>query len=81
MPLDVEYPEDDVKVTVPGGGDRKKLVDLSLKNANFFIQESRRKKMLHLGEGQAEEELLMQLQDDLSLQDTPRHIECFDNSN
>jgi excinuclease ABC subunit C len=81
VPIAVDYPESDVKVTVPGGGDRKKLVEISLKNADFFIQESRRKKMLHLGEGQAEEEILLQLQDDLSLQETPRHIECFDNSN
>jgi len=81
VPISVEYPEEDVKVTVPGGGDRKKLVDMSLKNADFFIHESRRKKMLHLGEGQPEEEVLLQLQDDLSLQETPRHIECFDNSN
>jgi excinuclease ABC subunit C len=81
LPFAMEYPEPDVKITVPKGGDRKKLLELSEKNVNFFILEAKRKKMLHLGEGQDDEEILAQLQEDLSLQETPRHIECFDNSN
>jgi len=81
LPFEIEYPEPEVRITVPKGGDRKKLLELSEKNANFFIQENKRKRMLHLGEGPDDEEVLAQLQDDLSLQETPRHIECFDNSN
>ncbi len=81
LPFTLDYPEPNIKLTIPKAGDRWKLLELSLKNAEYFMQESKRRKMLHLGEVVDEEEILMQLQDDLSLQEPPRHIECFDNSN
>lgn len=75
--------ERDYLITVPKGGDKKKLLDLSLKNVNYFQDEIRRKKSLHL-EGKSEEEIkqvLYQLMEDLQLPELPVHIECFDNSN
>jgi excinuclease ABC subunit C len=75
--------ERDYQITVPKGGDKKKLLDLSLKNVNYFQDEIRRKKSLHL-EGKSEEEIkqvLYQLMEDLQLPELPVHIECFDNSN
>lgn len=74
---------DDIPVTVPKAGDKKKLLDLSLKNVNYFKEEIRRKKTLHL-ENKTDEEknrVLQQLQQDLQLRELPMHIECFDNSN
>jgi excinuclease ABC subunit C len=51
-------------------------------NVNYYREELRRRKRLHLdNEDSDKTELLMQLQEDLSLQDLPVHIECFDNSN
>ncbi len=73
----------DILVTIPKAGDKKKLLDLSLKNVNYFKEEIRRKKTLHL-ENKTDEEknqVLLQLQADLQLQELPMHIECFDNSN
>ena len=73
----------DYLISVPKGGDKKKLLDLSLKNVNYFQDEIRRKKSLHL-EGKSEEEIkqvLYQLMEDLQLPELPVHIECFDNSN
>lgn len=69
--------------TVPAGGDKKKLLELSLKNVNYFSEEMKRKKMLRLEEkSQKEKEhILKQLQSDLHLPTLPAHIECFDNSN
>jgi len=82
LPVNLVYPEEGVRVTVPKGGDRKKLLDLSQHNANYFRTEIQKKKRLHLGTGLADPmERLQQLQDDLSLQELPVHIECFDNSN
>src|SRR4029078_3650764 len=69
--------------TVPKGGDKKKLLELSEKNVNFFTEELKRKKMLQL-EGKSDEEkfeVLSRLQCDLHLPHLPVHIECFDNSN
>ena len=83
IPFNIEYPEEGIILTVPKAGDKKKLLQLSEKNVNFFIEELGRKKMLRL-EGKSDtekQEVLMQLQTDLSLPQLPSHIECFDNSN
>ncbi len=83
LPFEVEFPEENVEVTVPKGGDKKKLLDLSAKNVNYFREELHKKKILHL-EGKSDMEkkkVLYQLQADLELQELPLHIECFDNSN
>jgi excinuclease ABC subunit C len=79
----IEYPEEGVIITIPKGGDKKKLLDLSEKNVNYFLDELKKKKILQL-EGKDDMErkkVLYQLQTDLQLSDVPTHIECFDNSN
>ncbi|MDB5222942.1 MAG: excinuclease subunit [Chitinophagaceae bacterium] len=83
VPFEIIYPEQDITVTVPRAGDKKKLLDLSEKNVNYFKEELKRKKMLQL-EGKSDSEkrkALEQLQKDLHLPAIPVHIECFDNSN
>lgn len=83
VPLELEYHEADVILTVPRGGDKKKLLDLSLKNVEYYQDELHRKKILQL-EGSTDKEkkkVLYQLQSDLQLSELPLHIECFDNSN
>jgi excinuclease ABC subunit C len=82
VPFALEYPDENTRITVPKAGDKKKLLELSEKNVNYFIEERKRKKSLHLPEDEKDmTEILVQLQDDLSLQELPVHIECFDNSN
>jgi len=82
VPVLVEFPDEDVKITVPKAGEKKKLIELSEKNANYFIEEDRKLQTLHLTSPDRDmTEVLLQLQDDLSLQELPLHIECFDNSN
>jgi excinuclease ABC subunit C len=83
VPFPIEYPEEGITVSIPKTGDKKKLLGLSEKNVNYFIEELKRKKMLQL-EGKSDQEkksVLKQLQKDLHLPDLPVHIECFDNSN
>lgn len=82
VPFSLEYPGPDVTVTVPKGGDKKKLLELSQKNVTYFIEEMKSQSRLHLGKGVPDKmKLLEQLQEDLQLQELPAHIECFDNSN
>ena len=83
LPFPIEYPQEGVIITVPKGGDKKKLLELSEKNVNYYREESEKKKMLHLNKKTPEErlEVLKQLQTDLQLSELPSHIECFDNSN
>lgn len=83
IPFEIEYPEEGIAFTIPKAGDKKKLLELSEKNVNYFIEELRRKKILQL-EGKTEKEkhkVLLHLQKDLHLPEIPVHIECFDNSN
>ncbi|MDH7463780.1 excinuclease ABC subunit UvrC [Chitinophagaceae bacterium 26-R-25] len=83
VPFEIEYPDDTVEIIVPKGGDKKKLLELSEKNVNYFKEELKKKKILQL-EGKSDfekKQVLYQLQEDLSLTEAPVHIECFDNSN
>lgn len=82
LPFEIHMPID-VMQRIPKAGERKKLLDLSIKNAQYLMNEERRKAILHIKEKTDEdmEELLQQLQEDLSLPFYPNHIECFDNSN
>ena len=82
VPFSIEYPQSDIQVKVPKGGDRKKLLELSAKNVNYFIEELKQKERLRLNSKNPDKlKLLEQLQLDLQLQELPLHIECFDNSN
>ncbi|MBL0145071.1 MAG: excinuclease ABC subunit C [Chitinophagaceae bacterium] len=83
VPFEIVYAGEDVKITIPKSGDKKKLLTLSEKNVNYFQFELKRKKMLNLEERSEAEKLqvLHQLQKDLHLSQPPLHIECFDNSN
>ena len=82
VPFTILYPENEVVITVPKGGDKKKLLDLSEKNAQYFIDEVKNKQRLKLNKpGTDKLELLKQVQTDLKLPQIPFHIECFDNSN
>jgi excinuclease ABC subunit C len=83
VPFEIDYPEEGIFITIPKAGDKKKLLELSEKNVNYFIEELKLKKMLQL-EGKSDKEkqkVLLQLQKDLHLPLLPEHIECFDNSN
>ena len=83
VPFAIEYPEQAITITIPKAGDKKKLLDLSSKNVNYFREEIKRKGMLHLEEKSDPEKMkvLEELKNDLHLQEVPLHIECFDNSN
>jgi len=83
VPFPVHYPDEHITITIPKGGDKKKLLDLSVKNVEYFKDEIKKKKTLHL-EGKTDREkkkVLYELQEWLHLPEVPDHIECFDNSN
>lgn len=83
VPFPIDYPDKQVTITVARGGDKKKLLDLSIKNVTYFREELKKKRVLHL-EGKTDREkkkVLYQLQEYLKLPEVPDHIECFDNSN
>lgn len=69
-----------LEFVVPQRGDKRKLLDISLKNALQY-KADKYKRMEKLNPEQRETRTLMQMQKDLRLDSLPRHIECFDNSN
>jgi excinuclease ABC subunit C len=69
-----------LKITVPQLGDKKQILDLSIRNAKFFRIEQL--KQLQIVDPERHVNRIMaQMQKDLRLSVEPRHIECFDNSN
>ncbi len=79
VPFDVDIGEN-VKVTIPKKGDKKRIVDLSIRNAKYFRQE-RFKQIKIIDPDRHVKRIMAQMKKDLRLQVEPRHIECFDNSN
>jgi len=82
LPFEIHMPID-VMQRIPKAGDRKKILEMSIKNARHLMNEEKRKAILHIKEkSEGDLEILLdQLQEDLSLPFYPDHIECFDNSN
>ena len=71
---------DTLKVEVPQQGDKRKLVEMSLRNAKYFRME-RFKQMKIIDPDRHVKRIMEQMKKDLRLPQAPYHIECFDNSN
>ena len=70
----------ELNLIVPKQGDKKSLVDLSLRNAKYFRIE-RFKQIKILDPDSHTKRIMNQMKIDLRLPEEPFHIECFDNSN
>ncbi len=75
---DIEHP--DIQFHVPQRGDKKKLLELSEKNAHFFMLEKKKRQEL-VNPERHKQRILQTLQKDLGMKTLPHRIECFDNSN
>ncbi|MCH7784190.1 MAG: excinuclease ABC subunit UvrC [Bacteroidetes bacterium] len=71
---------EEVKVNVPKTGDKKRILELSFRNAKYYRME-RFKQVRILDPNRHENRIMAQMKKDLRLNEEPRHIECFDNSN
>jgi excinuclease ABC subunit C len=76
---DIEFK---ANITVPQTGDKKKLVEMSLRNVIFYRHEKAEKEAIaKSGNNNKRDRVLIKMKQDLHLPTLPRHIECFDNSN
>jgi excinuclease ABC subunit C len=79
IPFELQEKFENIKITIPILGDKKKILDLSLFNARSYamslIVDPKYQKR------RADFSILKELQDRLHLKELPFHIECFDNSN
>ncbi|MDR6968683.1 excinuclease ABC subunit C [Flavobacterium arsenatis] len=79
VPFEVDLGEN-IKVTVPQLGDKKQILELSIRNAKFFRMDQM-KQMQIVDPDRHTNRIMAQMKKDLRLHEEPRHIECFDNSN
>ncbi len=77
-PIDLKI--EGIQFSVPQKGDKKHLVELSIRNGKFYKLEKLKKEKIVNPERHTER-ILEQIKKDFRLKDLPVHIECFDNSN
>jgi len=79
IPLEVDL---QAEITVPQIGDKKKLLDMSLKNVLYFRRERQERAAAEAtANASKKDRVLIRLKQDLQLKTLPNRIECFDNSN
>lgn len=82
IPFPIDFGFEKFTITVPKLGEKKKLLDMAMTNADYHVMELKKAKILNLQKSEANQiSLLEKTQDALSLSTLPTHIECFDNSN
>jgi excinuclease ABC subunit C len=79
-PFAIDLPLDGVSCHVPQRGDKLRLIEMSERNARFFMRD-RQKQLEQTQPEAATQRLLETAKEDLRLSELPAHIECFDNSN
>lgn len=79
IPMSIEFRG--IKNTIPVMADKKKLLDMSLKNVLYFRKEKADRKAAEESGGDRKMRILLTLKNDLHLKTLPKRIECFDNSN
>lgn len=80
VPMELELTLPGVELTVPQRGDKKKLLDLSMRNSKLYMLDMQKQQEI-IDPERHTSRLLDTIKNDLHLKDLPVHIECFDNSN
>ncbi|MFZ9589134.1 MAG: excinuclease ABC subunit UvrC [Chitinophagaceae bacterium] len=82
LPFKIEFGFDKYTISIPKAGEKKKLLDMAITNAEYQIMELKKAKILNLTKNEGDQQALLEkTQEALSLKSFPKHIECFDNSN
>ncbi len=80
IPFEIDLEFKNTIITIPKIGDKKHLLDLSERNAKYYKLEKNKKKDL-IDPERHSKRIMTTMQKDLRMNEMPRHIECFDNSN
>lgn len=80
VPFKPELDDESIRFLVPQRGDKKKLLELSERNAKYYRLE-RNKQKANISPTKHSDRVLERMQKDLRMKEKPVHIECFDNSN
>ena len=80
VPFTPELEDENIRFSVPLRGDKKKLLELSERNAKYYRLE-RGKQKANVSPTKHSDRILDKMQKDLRMKVRPDYIECFDNSN
>lgn len=80
VPMELELALPGIELSVPQRGDKKKLLDLSLRNSKLYMLDMQKQQEI-IDPERHTSRLLDTIKNDLHLKELPIHIECFDNSN
>jgi excinuclease ABC subunit C len=80
VPLDLGLEIPGIEWHIPQRGDKKKVIELSQRNSTHYMLDAQKQQEMIDPERHANR-IMETMQKDLHLQELPRHIECFDNSN
>lgn len=80
LPFHIGLKFENIHMTIPKIGDKKHLLDLSERNAKYYQLDKKKKKELIDPERHVKR-ILEKMKEELRMNELPRHIECFDNSN
>lgn len=80
VPFEVDLDLDGVKIHIPQRGDKARLLELSERNARYYMRD-KHKQLEQVDPEANQKRILSTLQKDLHMKELPVHIECFDNSN
>jgi excinuclease ABC subunit C len=81
VPFQLPTFDENVKMTIPKIGDKRKLLDLSIKNVKYYKLQKQKQELAKMGQQNSVERILLTMKKDLRMKEVPKHIECFDNSN
>ena len=75
VPIEVDLPDAMIEVTIPQRGDKKKLLELSMKNVKYFMLQKKKLEISHVKRQTPAERILKTLQSDLNMDVVPIHLE------
>lgn len=79
-PLPLQIPDESITQTIPQRGEKKQVLDLAVRNAEFYYKQKKIKDAQNEGKDKSQIVLEM-IKQDFRLKELPVRIECFDNSN
>lgn len=81
VPIELPDVWENTTITIPKIGDKKKLLDLSEKNLQYYVLQKRKQAASRANKQSTAERVMEIMKKDLQMSVLPLHIECFDNSN
>lgn len=81
LPFEVLLADQGLQMTVPKIGDKRKLLELSEKNVQYYLLQKEKEQANRTQKKTPAERILETVKKDLNMEVVPIHIECFDNSN